>query len=84
MVSAGCQSAPARHFGSDNISSPVHTMNTLPLLIAALVMLPAVGVALWAWSTMQRAERDLRTDAGLEHADFDIGTWPSSSPARLA
>jgi hypothetical protein len=60
-----------------------HTMNTLPLLIAALVMLPAIGVMLWAWSTMQRAENDLRVDAGLEHGDFDIGTWPSSSPASL-
>jgi hypothetical protein len=59
-------------------------MNTLPMLIAAFVMLPAVGVALWAWLTMQRAERDLRADAGLENADFDIGTWPSSSPSRLA
>jgi hypothetical protein len=41
-------------------------MNTLPLLIAALVMLPAIGVMLWAWSSMQRAENDLRVDAGLE------------------
>ena len=48
------------------------------LLIAAFVMLSAIGVALWAWWTMRRAENDLRADAGLEHADFDIGTWPSS------
>jgi len=59
-------------------------MNTLPLLIAALVMLPAIGITLWAWRTMQRAENQFRVDAGLDHADFDIGTWPLSSPARLA
>ncbi len=58
-------------------------MNTLPLLIAVLVMLPAIGVMLWAWWTMQRAEHDLRLDAGLDKADFDIGTWPSSSSAAL-
>ncbi len=59
-------------------------MNTLPLLIAALVILPAIGVTLWAWKTMQRTEHDLRADAGLEHVDFEIGTWPASSPARPA
>ncbi len=59
-------------------------MNTLPLLIAALVLLPAVGVTLWAWWTMQRAENQFRLDAGLDHADFDIGSWPLASRARLA
>jgi hypothetical protein len=53
-------------------------MNNLPLIIAALVLLPAIGAMLWAWWTMRRAENDLRVDAGLERADFDIGTWPSS------
>jgi hypothetical protein len=53
------------------------------MLIAALVMVPAVGIMLWAWWTMQRAENDLRVAAGLENADLDIGTWPSSSPATL-
>jgi hypothetical protein len=57
-------------------------MDTLPFFIAALVMIPAIGVMLWAWWTMQRAENDLRVDAGLEKADFDIGTWPTS-PAIL-
>ena len=56
-------------------------MNNLPLIIAALVMLPAIGAVLWAWWTMRRAENDLRVDAGLERTGFDIGTWPSSSPS---
>jgi len=51
-------------------------MNTLSFLIAALVMLPAAGVLLWAWRTYARS--DLRVDAGLEQADLHIGTWPSS------
>jgi hypothetical protein len=59
-------------------------MNTLPWLIVAFVMVPAVGATLWAWWTMQRAENHLRADAGLESTDFDIGTWPSASPARVA
>jgi hypothetical protein len=53
-------------------------MNTPSLLIAALVMLPALGVALWAWWMMQRSEDVLRISAGLEKADLDIGTWPPS------
>ena len=57
-------------------------MSTLPLLIAALVLLPAVAAAAWAWWSMSRAEDDLRTAAGLETAYFDIGTWPGSSAAR--
>lgn len=58
-------------------------MDTLPLIIAALVVLPAIGVMLWARWTMQRAENDLRVDAGLEKADLDIGTWPSSNPRSV-
>lgn len=53
-------------------------MNTLPLLIAAIVLLPAVGATLWAWRTMQRAEDEMRFDAGLEDADFAFSAWPSS------
>jgi hypothetical protein len=53
-------------------------MNTLSLLIAALAMLPGVGVGvlLWAWRTYARS--DLRLEAGLEQTDLHIGTWPSS------
>lgn len=58
-------------------------MDTLPLLIAALIVLPAIGVVLWAWWTMRRAQDELRIDAGLEKADFAIGGWPSSGPASL-
>lgn len=54
-------------------------MDTLTFLIAALILLAAVGGALWAWRTMERAESDLRIEAGLQNADFDIGTWPRSN-----
>ena len=54
-------------------------MNTTHLLIAALVLIPALGIMLWAWSTMRRAENNLRIDAGLQPADLEIGTWPSSN-----
>jgi len=53
-------------------------MNTPSLLLAALVMLPALGVALWAWWMMQRTEDVLRISAGLEKTDLDIGNWPPS------
>jgi hypothetical protein len=54
-------------------------MTPLSLIFAALVMLLAIGVVLWAWWAMQRAEILLRISAGLEHADLDIGTWPPST-----
>jgi len=58
-------------------------MNSPSLLLAALVLLPAIGAMLLAWWTMRRAENDLRVHAGLEKADFDIGAWPSSIPTSV-
>ncbi len=57
-------------------------MDTLTYLIAPLVVLPAIGSAVWAWRTMARAETDLCIEAGLDTGDFEIGTWPRS--ARVA
>lgn len=57
-------------------------MNNLPLIIAALVLLPAIGVVVWAWWSMARTEDDLRTAAGLQGSDFEIGTWPTSARVR--
>jgi hypothetical protein len=54
-------------------------MNTLTHLIAALVVLPAIGSVVWALRTLRRAETDLRVEADLDHGDFDIGTWPRSA-----
>ena len=54
-------------------------MDTLPYLIAALVVLLALGVSVWAWRTMHRAETALRAEAGLDQTDFDIGTWPPAA-----
>lgn len=59
-------------------------MNTLSFLIAALVMLPAVALLLWAWRTMQDARIDLRVEAGLKQTDLHIGTWPSSQLGSAA
>jgi hypothetical protein len=50
-------------------------MNTLSIVIATLVVLTALGAVLWARRTVQRAESDLLVEAGLQNADFDIGTW---------
>jgi hypothetical protein len=51
-------------------------MNDFPLLIAALVLFPAIGAAVWGWWTLKRAEDDLLVSAGLHSSDFDIGIWP--------
>jgi hypothetical protein len=46
-------------------------MNTTPLLIAALVILPAVGLVVWAWAAMAQVEDELRTFIGFEGMHFD-------------
>jgi hypothetical protein len=46
-------------------------MNTTPLWIAAVVILPAVGLVVWAWAAMAQVEDDLRSFSGLEGMHFD-------------
>jgi hypothetical protein len=41
-------------------------MNLLALAIAAVIVLPAVGLVAWAWSAMALVEVDWRTDDGFE------------------
>jgi hypothetical protein len=41
-------------------------MSTLVLLIAAVAMVPAFGLAAWVWHTSTRVDDDLRTFAGFE------------------
>lgn len=42
------------------------------MLVAPLVLLPAVALSVWAWLTMSRIETDLRFSAGFESMDFEI------------
>lgn len=48
-------------------------MNPNALFIAALVILPAVGLVTWAWLVMAQVEEDLRSFTGFEGMRFDIG-----------
>lgn len=41
-------------------------MNPTAMLIAALVVLPAVGLVTWARLTMAQVEEDLRSFSGIE------------------
>ena len=41
-------------------------MNLTTMLIAALVIMPAVGLAAWAWFALAQVEEDLRSFAGFE------------------
>ncbi len=58
-------------------------MNTPSLLVAALVVLPAIAVVLFTWRAMRRTERALRLEAGLQTRDFEIGNWPTPGRAAL-
>ena len=46
-------------------------MNAPSLVLAALVILPAIGLAAWAWMAMSSATEDLRHFSGFEGLHFD-------------
>jgi hypothetical protein len=48
------------------------TMSLTAMFIAALVILPAIGLVLWAWFAMAQIEEDLRSFIGFEGLHFDI------------
>ena len=48
-------------------------MTPTSIFIAALILLPAVGLVVWAWFTMDRIEEDLRSLGGFEGMHFEIG-----------
>lgn len=47
-------------------------MNAVSMLIAALVILPAVGVVAWAWFAMTQVEAELRSFTGFAGLTFEI------------
>ena len=53
-------------------------MNPTAMVIAALIVLPAVALATWAWFAMVQVEEDLRTFSGFEGLHFEIG--PQAAP----
>jgi len=46
-------------------------MNSNGLFIAALVVLPAFGLATWAWFAMAQVEEELRAFRGFEGMHLD-------------
>ena len=55
-------------------------MTPTPIFIAALILVPAVGLVVWAWFTMDRIEEDLRSLGGFEGMHFEIGPSSARSP----
>jgi predicted negative regulator of RcsB-dependent stress response len=47
-------------------------MSANGLLLAALVIVPTVGLAAWAWWAMAQVEKELRSFTGFEGLSFDI------------
>ena len=50
------------------------------MLITAVILLPAVGLAIWAWLSMARFEADLRNFAAFEKSHFEIGLQAAKDP----
>ncbi len=47
-------------------------MNLPSLLLALLVVLPAIGLATWTWFAMSQIEADLLAFEGHQGLDFEI------------
>jgi hypothetical protein len=47
-------------------------MNAVSMLIAALVVLPAVGLVAWACFAMTQVEAELRSFTGFDGLHFEI------------
>jgi hypothetical protein len=48
-------------------------MISTTMIIAASILLAAVGLVAWAWLTMDRVEEDLLSLSRLEGMHFEIG-----------
>jgi hypothetical protein len=46
-------------------------MNDVSMLIAALVILPAVGLVAWAWFAMTQVEEEMRSFTGFDGLHFE-------------
>jgi len=48
-------------------------MNPTAIFIAALILLPAVGLVTWAWFAVAQVEGELRSFSGFEGMHFESG-----------
>jgi len=48
-------------------------MTPTAVAVAALILIPAVGLVSWAWSAMAQVEEALRSLSGFERMHFEIG-----------
>lgn len=48
-------------------------MNPTAMSIAALIVLPAVGLVTWAWFAMAQVEKEMHSFSGFEGMHFEIG-----------
>lgn len=46
-------------------------MNSNTMIVAALVILPAVGLLTWVWVAMARVEEELKSFIGFDGMHFD-------------
>lgn len=63
-------------------------MDPYALWIAAMIILPAIGLVIWALFSVAKVDTELRAFSGFERAHFDIGlqalasaegaAWPNS------
>lgn len=59
-------------------------MNSDALWLTFLILLPALGLVLWAWRTMSQFEEELRAFSAFERADFEIGALGAAPQAVAA
>lgn len=57
-------------------------MDLTPMFIAALIVLPAAGLVIWAWLCMAQIEEDLRAFSVFEGLHFESRLPQSTEGVR--
>ena len=48
-------------------------MNLTPILLASMILVPAVGLTIWVWIVIDQVDEEFRLFSGFEKEHFEIG-----------
>lgn len=48
-------------------------MNLTPILLASMILVPAVGLTIWVWIVIDQVDEEFSLFSGFEKEHFEIG-----------
>lgn len=58
-------------------------MNFTPILLASMILVPAVGLTIWVWFVIDQVDEEFRLFSGFEREHFEIGPATADSPGVM-